>query len=185
VEGYPIGYGGWDMEAAVFHDNTALDTKYGFNIDSLVNHGVRIERNNIVHPRKYGIVVGGGGTYANFKILNNTLRLDKSGSIGLIFQGNVTGAIIAGNKILADSSSAADATAINSRGASQQVGANTGNIFQSNQIAGGMKIVFADARQNSQNCFFNNREEKGGTLKGLPDNHNGPCVPADPSQPAQ
>ncbi|HEX4604017.1 MAG TPA: hypothetical protein VH724_08505, partial [Candidatus Angelobacter sp.] len=50
VEGYQIGYGGWDLGETVFHDNTAINTEYGFNIDSLVNNGVRIENNKIIHP---------------------------------------------------------------------------------------------------------------------------------------
>jgi hypothetical protein len=177
VDGYQIGYGGWDLGETVFHDNTAINTDYGFNIDSLVNHGVRIENNKIIHPRKYGFVVGGGGTYANFKFLNNTLQIDQSGVIGFVFRGNVTGAVIAGNKILADNSSGAHATAI--RNLSSGGGANSGNMYQSNQIANGMAVVFNSPSQKSQNCFFDNRDERGNPRKDLPDNHNGPCVSAD------
>ena len=142
-----------------------------------MNHGVRIENNKIIHPRKYGFVVGGGGTYANFKFLNNTLQIDQSGVIGFVFRGNVTGAVIAGNKILADNSSGAHATAI--RNLSSGGGANSGNIYQSNQIANGMAIVFNSPSQKSQNCFFGNRDERGNPRKDLPDNHNGPCISAD------
>lgn len=177
VDGYQIGYGGWDLGETVFHDNTAINTDYGFNIDSLVNHGVRIENNQIIHPRKYGFVVGGGGTYANFKFLNNTLQIDQSGVIGFVFRGNVTGAVIAGNKILADNSSGAHAMAI--RNLSSGGGANSGNVYQSNQIANGMAVVFNSPSQKSQNCFFDNRDEHGNPRKDLPDNHNGPCVSAD------
>ena len=92
VEGVQIAYGGWDLAGGSFHDNTAINTEYGFNIDSLVNNGVTIERNKIVHPRKYGFVVGGGGTFANFKFLDNTVQIDKSGVIGFAFDGDVTGA---------------------------------------------------------------------------------------------
>ncbi len=168
VDGYPIGYGGWDMGEAVFHNNTAVNTGYGFNIDSLVNNGVRIEENQIVHPRKYGIVVGGGGTYANFKLLKNTVLLNQPGSFGLIFQGNVTGAIVAGNKILADSS-ALQATAI------RQSGQNNNNVYQDNQIAGGLTIAL-NASQPSQNCFFANLDENGKPRKDLPNNRNGSCI---------
>ena len=42
VEGVQIGYGGWDLAGGSFHDNTAINTDYGFNIDSLVNNGVTI-----------------------------------------------------------------------------------------------------------------------------------------------
>ena len=90
-----------------FHDNTAINTEYGFNIDSLVNNGVTIERNKIIHPRKFGFVIGGEGTFANFKFLDNTVQIDKSGVVGFVFHGNVTSAIISGNKALADNSSGA------------------------------------------------------------------------------
>lgn len=175
VDGYQIGYGGWDLGETVFHDNTAISTEYGFNIDSLVNNGVRIESNQIVHPRKFGIVVGGGGTYTNFKIANNTVKIDSSGAMGFILQGNATNSAIVGNKILAENSSGAHATAIRSLSAG-----NRDNIFQSNQIARGMAIVFKGDK--SQNCFFDNRDERGNPSKDLPNNHGGPCVSAAPAK---
>jgi hypothetical protein len=176
VDGYQIGYGGWDLGETVFHDNTAVNTEYGFNIDSLVNKGVRIENNKIIGPRKYGFVVGGEGTFANFKFLNNTIQLNKSGAIGFIFRGNVTGAVIAGNKVLADNSSGARATAIRNYSASKQSGPNRDNAYQSNQIGGKMAVVFDAPSQKSQNCFFDNRDESGNPRKDLPDNHGGPCI---------
>jgi hypothetical protein len=171
VDGYQIGYGGWDLGETVFHDNTAINTEYGFNIDSLVNNGVRIERNKIIHPRKYGFVVGGGGTYSNFKFLDNTVQIDRPGVSGFIFQGNVTGALVAGNKIQADNSSGAHATAIQNKS-----GTNANNMYQSNQIASGMAVVLDQPAQTRQGCFFNNRDERGNPRKGLPDSGNGPCV---------
>ena len=87
MEGVQIGYGGWDLAGGSFHDNTAVNTDYGFNIDSLVNNGVTIERNKIIHPRRFGFVTGGGGTFANFKFLDNTVQIDKSGVIGFVFHG--------------------------------------------------------------------------------------------------
>jgi hypothetical protein len=176
VDGYQIGYGGWDLGETVFHDNTAINTEYGFNIDSLVNRGVRIERNKIIHPRKYGFVVGGGGTYANFKFLDNTVQFDKSGSVGFIFQGNVTGAIIAGNKVLADTASGARSIAVRNYSAGPQSGPNSNNAYQSNQIASAMSVVFEAPSQKWQSCFFDNRDERGNARKDLADNHNGPCV---------
>ncbi len=179
VDGYQIGYGGWDLGETVFHDNTAINTEYGFNIDSLVNNGVRIEGNKIIHPRKYGIVIGGEGTFANFKFLNNTLQIDRSGAVGFVFRGNITGAVIAGNKVLADNSSGERATAIRNYSVSRRAGPNRDNAYQSNQIAGGMTIVFSAPSQKSQNCFFDNRNEQGNPRKDLPDNHDGPCVSGD------
>jgi hypothetical protein len=174
VDGYQIGYGGWDLGETVFHDNTAINTDYGFNIDSLVNHDVRIENNKIIHPRKYGFVVGGGGTYANFKFLNNTVQIDRSGVAGFIFQGNVTGALVAGNKILAENSAGAHATAIQTKS-----GTNSNNTYQSNQIASGMAFAFDTPTQKSQSCFSGNSDERGNPRRDLPDNHNGPCVSAE------
>jgi len=183
VEGFQIAYGGWDLAGGSFHDNTAINTEFGFNIDSLMNNGVTIERNKIVHPRKYGFVVGGGGTYAGFKLLDNTVQLDKSGAIAFVLQGNVTGAVIAGNKVLADSSSGARATAFRIYSASRVAAPNRDNIYQSNQIAGGMSVVFRAPSQKSQSCFFDNRDEQGNPRKDLPDNHSGPCI-SDPRAPA-
>ncbi|MGC2744147.1 MAG: hypothetical protein WA672_13220, partial [Candidatus Angelobacter sp.] len=179
VEGVQIAYGGWDLAGGSFHDNTAINTNYGFNIDSLVNNGVIIERNKIVHPRKFGFVVGGGGTFANFKFLDNTVQIDKSGVIGFAFHGDVTGAVIAGNKVLADSSSGARSTAFKNYPASRQSGPNRDNIYQSNQIASGMSLVFQGSSQKSQNCFFDNRDERGNPRKDLPDSRGGPCI-SDP-----
>jgi hypothetical protein len=176
VDGYQIGYGGWDLGETVFHDNTAINTEYGFNIDSLVNNGVRIENNKIIHPRKYGFVVGGEGTFANFKFLNNTVQMEKSGNTGFLFRGNVTGATIAGNKLMADNSSGARATAIRNYSVSRQSGPNRDNAYQSNQIAGGMAVLFDAPSQKSQNCFFDNRDERSNPHKDMPNTRNGPCV---------
>ena len=183
VDGYQIGYGGWDLRASIFHDNTAINTEYGFNIDSLANTGVRIERNKIIHPRKFGFVVGGEGTFANFKFLDNTLQIDRSGVVGFMLRGNVTGAVIAGNRLLADNSSGAHATAFRNYGASRNAGPNHDNIYQSNQITRGMSLVFQSPSQKSQNCFFDNRDEQGNPRKDLPENHNGPCVAVDSRKP--
>lgn len=180
VNGYPIGYGGWMLGEVYFHDNTATDTEYGFNIDSLANNGVRIESNRIVHPRKYGIVVGGGATFTNFKILNNTLQINKSGVAGLILQGNVTHAVVAGNTMLAENSSASKSVAIRNSSA----GPNRNNAYQANQIGPGLKIAFEGASQKSQSCFFGNHDERGRPRSDLPDNHNGPCVTLSAPKPS-
>jgi hypothetical protein len=183
VDGFQIGYGGWDLAGGSFHDNTAINTDYGFNIDSLVNNGVMIERNKIIHPRRFGFVVGGEATFANFKFLDNTVQIDRSGVIGFVLRGNVTGAVIVGNKLLADNSSGASATAFKSYPATRQSGPNRDNIYQSNQIAVGMSLVFKASSQKSQNCFFDNRDEQGNPRKDLPENHSGPCI-ADPRKAA-
>jgi hypothetical protein len=183
VEGVQIGYGGWDLAGGSFHDNTAINTDYGFNIDSLVNNGVTIERNKIIHPRRFGFVVGGETTFANFKFLDNTVQIDRSGAIGFVFRGNVTNAVIAGNKVLADNSSGASARAFKNYPATRQSGPNHNNVYQSNQIGAGMSLVFQGSSQKSQNCFFDNRDEKGKSRKDLPENRGGPCV-GDPRKAA-
>jgi hypothetical protein len=167
VEGVQIGYGGWDLAGGSFHDNTAINTDYGFNIDSLVNNGVTIERNKIVHPRKFGFVVGGETIFANFKFLDNTVQIDRSGAIGFVFRGNVTGAVIAGNKVVADNSAGAHATAFKNYPATRQSGPNHNNTYQSNQISSGMSLVFQGSSQKSQNCFFDNRDERGNPRKDM------------------
>ena len=174
VDGYQIGYGGWSMGPVWFHDNTAINTEYGFNIDSLVNNGVRIERTQVIHPRKYGFVIGGGGTYSNFSLVSNTVQIDKAGVSGFILQGNVARAAVVENKILAENSAAARATAIRSSPA-KMAGVNHNNIFQANQITQSLQIQFESA---SQNCFSGNRDESGRPRKDMPDNHAGPCATA-------
>jgi hypothetical protein len=177
VRGYPIGYGGWMLGDAYFHDNTAIDTNYGFNFDSWANRGVRIESNHIIHPRTFGMVVGGDAPFTNFKILNNFVHIHKSGITGLLFRGNVSDSVIAGNTLLAENSSAAKSMGIRNYSANPAGGANRNNAYQSNQIAAGLKTAFEATSQKSQNCFFNNHDERGRQRKDLPNNHNGPCVP--------
>jgi hypothetical protein len=175
VDGYQIGYGGWSMGPVAFLNNTAINTEYGFNIDSLANDGVRIDSTRIIHPRKYGLVIGGGGTYSNFKITNNTIELDKTKAIGLVFQGNVTKAMLSGNKILADNSAGAHATAIVNRSAAKTWGPNHENTYQGNTITAALKSAFEGSSQKGQNCFHSNVDENGKPKNDLPDNRQGPC----------
>lgn len=176
VQGFPIGYGGWKMGEVYFHDNTAIDAGYGINIDSWDNDGVRLESNHIIHPVKFGIVVGGEHKFTNFKILNNVVHLDKPGLVGIVFRGNVTNSLIMGNTILVENASAAKSTAIRNYSGSQAAGANSNNTYQSNLIATGLKMVFEGASQKSQNCFSGNHDDRNRPVKDLTDNHNGPCV---------
>jgi hypothetical protein len=174
VEGMQIAYGGWIMGPVWFHDNLAVDSDYGFNCDSLANRDVRIERNRIIHPRSYGIVVGGAGTYADFKISENTIEIDKPGVIGLVFRGNVTGAMVRGNSILATPGT--KATAVRSYSGEFTAGANMKNIFESNRISSGLRAAFNGLSWKSRSCVFGNLDEQGNPSKVLEDNHAGPCV---------
>lgn len=181
VDGYGIAYGGWSMGPVRFHDNIAIGSDYGFNIDSLVNRGVVIERNLILNPHKYGIVIGGGGTYAGFIIRNNTIQIDQPGVTGLIFRGNVTDADVRANKFLWRGKSTfmgylLGATAIRSYAGEPGAGANRGNTYEENKISEGLKITFSRPSQMANNCLFANRDEKGNALKQLPDNRRRPCT---------
>jgi len=171
VEGYQIAYGGWILGQVRFDDNIAIGTEYGFNIDSLVNRSVIIERNLIVAPRKYGIVIGGDGTYANFIIKDNTIQIEDAGVMGVVFRGNVTDSLIQGNKILWRGKSSLGemlfgATAIRNY-SSEASGPNRSNRYQENKISANLKITFNRPSRANDNCFYENRDENGGLLRGV------------------
>ena len=63
VEGVQIGRGGRTWPMGKFSTTQLINTDYGFNIDSLVNNGVTIARNKIVHPLNFGFGVGGETTF--------------------------------------------------------------------------------------------------------------------------
>ena len=174
VNGADIGYGGWDMGAANFHDNFAVDCTYGFNIDSLTNYGTNIQFNDINFPRHFGIVIGGGGTYTHFWLLYNTIRLydtlSRFGttSIGLVLQGDVTTSVFARTNFLSTDSD----IAILVRGSS-----NAGNAIQDNQISSYLDIEFDPPSYTFQNCIFGNWDELGTPRSDFPDNVDSPCVP--------
>ena len=127
VDSYQIAYGGWTLGKVWFHDNVSTNTEYGFNIDSLENDGVRITNNRIIHPQKWGIVVGGGGRYSNFEISGNTIEINVASVRAIFLHGNVTNALIEKNKFIADSPLRSLNTVV-SRGSG-----NTGNVERSNQ----------------------------------------------------
>ncbi len=176
VDGYQIGYGGWIMGAVWFHDNVAIRTEYGFNIDSLNNDGVRIESNQIIAPRKYGIVIGGGGTYTRFRLFRNTIQIKDGGVNGILLQGNVTKTTIENNTFTAEKSGVGNSVAIKNVSDGRQAGANRDNVYQSNRIDSSLKTAFRGPSQQSQNCFFGNVDEHGSPRRDLKDNHAGPCV---------
>lgn len=186
VYGYAIGYGGWGMGPVWFHDNIADGTEYGFNIDSLANQGVRIEHNQIIHPRKYGIVIGGAGTYKGLIIEGNTIQLDQPGSIGLLFQGNVTDTVVQGNRFLWEGKSSfrqflMGATAIkNYAGHFGGAGGNRNNRYQGNIISEKLSILFSGPLRRDESCAAGNRDPNGQPLRELPDDHANSCPAAPP-----
>jgi hypothetical protein len=127
VKDYQIAYGGWIMGSASFHDNFAINTEYGFNVDSLANDGTLIQFNQIIHPRNYGIVVGGVDSYANFKIENNTFVI-KPTVLALLLRGNVTHAHVANNNFIVNSGKGnVDPILLQGKG-------NAANVYESNHL---------------------------------------------------
>jgi len=135
VTGYWGDYGGWYISDVNFHDNYAIQTVYGFNIDSLQNSGVRISHNQIIHPQSYGLVIGGTGQFNNFSTSDNTVTMASTGHwktfFGLILQGNVSGARVTGNRIITDQSP----PPANIFGVYEKGDHNANNVFQDNQIS--------------------------------------------------
>ena len=178
VDGYQIGYGGWSMGPVWFHDNVAIHTDYGFNIDSLKNDGVKIESNRIIAPKKFGFVIGGGGVYTHFHIFQNSIQIKDGGVVGIVFQGNVTKSVIENNTLTGEHSAAGNSLAIKNYSAGRHIGANQDNTYQSNHIDSSLKTAFYSPSQQSQNCFFGNVDERGNPRKDLKDNQAGPCLAA-------
>ena len=127
VEDYQIGYGGWSMGKMSFHDNIARNTAYGFNVDSLENESVIIKNNQIIHPKEYGIVIGGGGHYSNFEITDNTFQINSPSVPAVLLQGNVTNAHIERNTIVAEFGGYRNAKTIVTKGRGNQANTNNAN----------------------------------------------------------
>ena len=176
VNGYQIGYGGWSLGPVYFHDNTAIDTTYGFNIDSLVNSGVRIEANRIEIRRGYGLVIGGFGVYDNLSIRGNTIVIEDPQSTGLLFTGNVTHSLIAGNRFVVENSGSGG-TAIRNLSNTDLAGPNENNVYQANMIDSRLGTSFEAPSYLLLNCAFGNHDEKGNPRGDLPDTSSAPCVP--------
>jgi hypothetical protein len=172
VTGATIGYGGWDVGAAYFYDNTAVDCVYGFNIDSLTNNGVWIGFNDFTLCESLGIVIGGPApnTFANFTLLYNNVGLFLSQSNGLVLQGNVTNSIFARTNI---GPSIQSSNGIDVRGSG-----NFGNTFQYNQIASSLHVLFESPSSKFQNCVYRNWTESGADYpkSDLTNTQSTPCI---------
>ena len=168
VESYFIAYGGWNLShGSRFHDNVSVNTVFGFNVDSLSNTGFVIEHNQIVHPAKYGIVVGETGTFTNFELRDNTILLNASHSIGILFQGHASQGVVIGNSLTPEGTpSGVKAFAVKGSG-------NTGNNFQYNKIPDSFSV---DDGIRKSSCAFSNRTPAGAPLKDFPDTQGKPCV---------
>jgi hypothetical protein len=152
VTGYQVGFGGWSMLNVNFHDNTAIETSYGFNIDSYQNSKITIAFNLIVRPQLYGIVVGGNGDFSDFSIHDNTIKIGPKTVNALVFQGNVRGSQVLRNKIVGDQPT----SAYNAVGFLEKNAKNVNNVFQENVVASSLK----NSLQGSD-CLWGNVTENG------------------------
>lgn len=163
VESYFIAYGGWHLTRGVrFHDNVAVNTVFGFNIDSLINIGPMIDHNQIIHPAKYGIVIGETGSFRDFEVHYNTIVLNTPRSIGILLQGHVSGAVITGNSITVEGTPGG-VKAFATKGSD-----NTGSSLQYNKLHESLGV---DDTIRKSSCAFSNQS------RNLPDTQAKPCVP--------
>jgi hypothetical protein len=180
VNGYQIGYGGWEMpnlpatasqpaKNVFFYDNFALNTDYGFNIDSEYNSGATFYFNEILHPHRFGFVVGSGSSATRFTgltILYNTVEINAAGVVGVLFQGNVTNSLVGRSDFLADAPAPSGVTGMKASGT------NTGNTYQFNQIFSGFSISVP-----SPGCAYGNWNEVGTQRTDFPNTSATACVP--------
>lgn len=169
-----IGIGGWSMDHVWFHDNLTRNTSYGFNADSFVNNNIRLESNQFIHPRLYGIIVGGGDIFANWAITNNVITLNASNSTGMGLQGDVQNSTFTGNIIHSDSSTARNMVAIWSFANGPGV-ANFNNVFEGNRIDRRLIVNFSQDPNFNTDCRHQNRDLQGDALQGFPDSSAANC----------
>ncbi len=87
---------------------------------------------------------------------------------GVIFEGNVTGARVIGNRIISDQSPApASVFGLFEKGTQ-----NTGNMFQGNQISSSFKYSLQGA-----DCVHGNVDQAGAALRGLSNTQGTACLP--------
>jgi hypothetical protein len=176
VDGYQVGYGGWNMGAVQFHDNIARNIQYGFNTDSFNNNGVMVQNNQFTRPSSYGIVIGGGDpsvSFSHWTVTGNTIELGNTGATGLVLRGQVRQSTFANNTISADSG-AQNMTAIWSYAAASGL-KNLNNTFQDNHIDKALAMNFAQDPDFNSNCRFQNRDMQGQARPDFPDNSPARC----------
>jgi hypothetical protein len=175
VENYGIAYGGWAMGNVFFHDNIAHDCVYGFNADSFSNNGITLQSNQFIHPTRYGIVIGGGGsnsTFSNWNVSKNTIQLNTEGAAGIILQGQIQHSIFAQNTIQSDGIH--HTYALYSYPFAPGL-FNFENSFQDNHIDKSMSIDFSRDPNFSTNCRYQNRDLQGQPIPSFPDNSSNQC----------
>jgi hypothetical protein len=176
VDGYQLGYGGWNMGAVQFHDNISRNTQYGFNADSFSNVGVVVQSNQFIQPSSYGIVIGGGDptvSFSNWTVANNTIQLGNTGATGIVLCGQVQNSTFGGNTISAVNGAHGMIAIWSFHVASGVVNAN--NAFQQNQIDKSLGMNFAQDPNFNSNCRFQNHDLQGQPLADFPDNSSARC----------
>ena len=177
VEGYFIAFGGWNIDHVSIHDNIIRDTHYGFNADSFSNNNITLQSNQFIHPREYGIIMGGGfpgATFANWTVVGNTITLNTTNSSGIGIQGEVQNSTFAGNTIQSDSASAHNMSGLWSFSRVPEA-ANINNVFQDNHIDKALAIDFSRDPNFNTNCRHQNRDMQGNARQDFPDNSSSAC----------
>jgi hypothetical protein len=180
VNGYQIAYGGWEMpsvpqpapqaaKVASFSDNFAINTDYGFNVDSEYNNGTYLYFNQIIHPGRFGIVIGGSTRFTGFTLLYNTIEINRNPVVGIVFQGSVTNTLVARNDLIGDQGTPAGGTGILIKN-----GNNASNTYQFNQIFSALNM--SPVSLFTQSCIFGNWNEVGTQRTDFPNNVTSPCV---------
>jgi len=184
VNGYQIAFGGWEMpfvagsapatnQFAYIHDNFALGGQYGFNIDSEFNDFVNIQFNTIRDPTSFGIVVGSSSAgvtrFDNFAFLYNEIYMNVPNSIGVIFQGNVTNAVLTRTSVIGQTNVGTALDVFN--------GGNFSNVFQFNQLSSFFPVSFHDGASANQDCVYGNWDQGGTQRSDFPNNTSIPCRP--------
>ncbi len=177
VEGYFIAFGGWNMDHVSIHDNITRDTYYAFNADSFSNNNITLQSNQFIHPREYGIIVGGGfpgATFANWSVVGNTITLNTTNSSAIGIQGEVQNSTFAGNTIQSDSASAHNMSAMWSFSWVPEA-INFNNVFQDNHIDKSLAIDFSRDPNFNTNCRHKNLDLQGNARQDFPDNSSSAC----------
>jgi hypothetical protein len=177
VEGYFIAFGGWNMDHVSIHDNITRETHYGFNADSFSNNNITLQSNQFIHPRQYGIIMGGGfpgATFANWNVVGNTITLNATNSSGIGIQGEVQNSTFAGNTIQTDSASAHNMSGLWSFSRTPEA-ANVNNVFQDNHIDKALAVDFSRDPNFNTNCRHKNRDLQGNVRQDFPDNSPSAC----------
>jgi hypothetical protein len=177
VEGYFIAFGGWNMDHVSIHDNIIRDTHYGFNADSFSNNNITLQANQIIHPRQYGMIMGGGfpgATFANWNVVGNTITLNATNSTGIGIQGEVQDSTFSGNTVQSDSASAHNMSGLWSIPTNPNA-ANFNNVFQDNHIDKVLAVDFSRDPNFNTNCRNKNRDLQGNVRQDFPDNSSSAC----------